>query len=115
MLKIVMEIAKGLYYINDSNLKDEAYIYNQQTDIVYKVKKTKIAKYEVHSIEELDYLKKGGERKKAYIKKIKCDTCGKEIDIDSNFCPYCGIPINVDGKNKELQKDLRGENKGKRN
>ena len=46
---------------------------------------------------------------KIIIQKIKCDTCGKEIDIDSNFCPYCGMAINVDGNNKELQKELRGE------
>lgn len=47
--------------------------------------------------------------KKVYDSIIKCDTCDKEIDADANFCPYCGIPIHVDGNNKKLQKELRGE------
>ena len=39
-----------------------------------------------------------------------CDTCGKKIDSDAEFCPYCGIPQNVNGNIKPLQKELRGEN-----
>ena len=38
-----------------------------------------------------------------------CDTCGRKIDDDAIFCPYCGIPLNVDGNIKPLQKELRGE------
>lgn len=47
-------------------------------------------------------------------KKIKaykiCDTCDKKIDKDAVFCPYCGIPQDVNGNIKSLQKELRGEN-----
>lgn len=39
-----------------------------------------------------------------------CDTCDKKIDEDAIFCPYCGIPLYVDGNIKSLQKELRGEN-----
>lgn len=39
-----------------------------------------------------------------------CDTCGKRIDEDAVYCPYCGIPLDVDGNIKSLQKELRGEN-----
>ncbi|MBR4313637.1 MAG: hypothetical protein IKP66_01855 [Lachnospiraceae bacterium] len=50
----------------------------------------------------------------AYNKKVKetkiCDTCDKKIDEDAEFCPYCGIPQNVNGNIKALQKELRGEN-----
>lgn len=39
-----------------------------------------------------------------------CDTCDRRIDEDAIYCPYCGIPQNVNGNIKELQKELRGEN-----
>lgn len=42
-------------------------------------------------------------------KKI-CDSCGKKIDADAVYCPYCGLPQDVDGNIKALQKELRGEN-----
>ena len=42
-------------------------------------------------------------------KTIKCDTCKRVIDEDSRFCPYCGIPLFVNGNNKELQKELQGK------
>ena len=38
----------------------------------------------------------------------KCDTCGKAIDLDAVFCPYCGIIQTVDGNIKELKEELRG-------
>ena len=38
--------------------------------------------------------------------KIKCDTCKESIPKDSLFCPYCGIPQFVDGRNKNLEKEL---------
>ncbi len=38
-----------------------------------------------------------------------CDTCQKKIDDDSIFCPYCGMPLNVDGNISELKKELAGE------
>lgn len=38
--------------------------------------------------------------------KIKCDTCKENIPKDSLFCPYCGIPQFVDGRNKNLEKEL---------
>lgn len=40
------------------------------------------------------------------ILKIKCDTCKENIPKDSLYCPYCGIPQFVDGKNKNLEKEL---------
>lgn len=40
---------------------------------------------------------------------IKCDTCGKKIDEDSVFCPYCGVNQKIDGNIKELQSELKGE------
>lgn len=38
--------------------------------------------------------------------KIKCDTCKESIPKDSLFCPYCGIPQFIDGRNKNLEKEL---------
>ena len=46
---------------------------------------------------------------KSYKIKI-CDTCHKKIDADSIYCTYCGIPQNVDGNIKELQRELKGHN-----
>ena len=42
-------------------------------------------------------------------KKKVCDTCDRKIDDDAIFCPYCGIPLDVDGNIRSLQKELRGE------
>ena len=43
-------------------------------------------------------------------KKLKtCDTCHKKIDYDSTFCSYCGITQIVDGRNRNLQKELSGK------
>ena len=56
--------ALNIYYIEENNSKNK-YIYNEKTDIVYKINPTKIGKYTVHSIEELDYLKNGGVREKS--------------------------------------------------
>ena len=53
---------KGIYYIKDGNLKDKTYIYDKVYDKVYKIPVTRIAKYKVHSVHELDYLQKGGKR-----------------------------------------------------
>ena len=39
-----------------------------------------------------------------------CDTCDRRIDNDAVYCPYCGIPLDVNGDIKPLQKELRGEN-----
>lgn len=39
-----------------------------------------------------------------------CDTCDRKIDSDAVYCPYCGVPLDVDGNIKALQKELRGEN-----
>ena len=39
----------------------------------------------------------------------ECDTCGKMNDEDAVYCAYCGIPLDVDGNIKSLQKVLRGE------
>ena len=47
---------------------------------------------------------------KTHAKKIFCDTCGKSIDADSIYCAYCGIPVVVNGKIRELQLELSGEN-----
>ena len=44
------------------------------------------------------------------MRKIICDTCGSKVDADALYCPYCGLPTNVDGKITNLQKELRGEN-----
>lgn len=40
---------------------------------------------------------------------IKCDTCGRKIDADSKFCPYCGLPIKANGNIPKLKKELQGE------
>ena len=53
---------KGIYYIKDGNLKDKTYIYDKVYDKVYKIPVTRIWKYKVHSVHELDYLQKGGRR-----------------------------------------------------
>lgn len=47
-------------------------------------------------------------RKKNPVKK-KCDTCKKEIDKDSEFCPYCGVPQKEKNDIVELQKELKGD------
>lgn len=47
-------------------------------------------------------------RKKSIAKK-KCDTCKKEIDKESNFCPYCGVPQKEKNDIVELQKELKGD------
>lgn len=54
----------NIFYIENSELGKEKYIYNASNGIIYKIKNTRIGKYVVHSIEELDYLKNGGVREK---------------------------------------------------
>lgn len=49
------------------------------------------------------------EEKNQDVKKIKCDTCKKEIDNDSKFCPYCGVPVGTEVYNEELKRELRGD------
>ena len=53
----------NIYFIQESSSSNK-YIYNKETDIIYKINPTKIGKNTVHSIEELDYLKNGGVRHK---------------------------------------------------
>ena len=55
---------KGIYYIKDGNLKDKTYIYDKVYDKVYKIPVTRIWKYKVHSVHELDYQQNGGLREK---------------------------------------------------
>ena len=38
-----------------------------------------------------------------------CDTCHKSIDKDSSYCPYCGIPVKIDGNKKDLKEELSGK------
>ena len=40
----------------------------------------------------VDFLRPVKEKVKTSITFV-CDTCGKKIDSDSNFCPYCGVDI----------------------
>lgn len=47
--------------------------------------------------------------KRVDVKKIKCDTCKKLVDIDSKYCPYCGVPVGTDVYNEELKRELRGD------
>ena len=46
--------------------------------------------------------------KKANAKTITCDTCKKTIAKDSIYCPYCGIPVKVNGNIKTLKEELTG-------
>ena len=55
---------KELYYIEGEEDINKKYIYNKETDVIYKVSPTRIGRYTVHSIEELDYKKSGGTRDK---------------------------------------------------
>ena len=57
----------GVYYIKDGNLKDKTYIYDKVYDKVYKIPVTRISKYKVHSVHELDYQMQGGERIKTKV------------------------------------------------
>lgn len=49
-------------------------------------------------------------KKHSHREKKICDTCHKQIDADAIFCPYCGIPLKVDGNIEELKSELRGDN-----
>ena len=46
--------------------------------------------------------------KKANAKTITCDTCKQTIAKDSIYCPYCGIPVKVNGNIKTLKEELTG-------
>ncbi len=49
-------------------------------------------------------------RNKVIVGYKNCDTCKSKIDADAIYCPYCGIPQNVDGNIKKLQNELKGVN-----
>ena len=51
------ENVRGIYYVKESGYEDKKYIYDEVYDIVYKIPVTRISKYKVHSVEELDYQK----------------------------------------------------------
>ena len=55
---------KSLYFIEENGSSSKKYVYNAETDIIYKVKQTTLGSKKVHSIEELDYLINGGTREK---------------------------------------------------
>ena len=48
---------RGIYYVKESGHEEKKYIYDEVYDIVYKIPVTRISKYKVHSVEELDYQK----------------------------------------------------------
>lgn len=56
---------KNIYYINNQESKEYKYIYNQETDMVFKIPPSGIGRNVVHSVEELDYIQKGGSRQKS--------------------------------------------------
>ena len=58
------EYIDNLYYIDKETAgrKEKTYIYDSNVDIVYKISQSKIGKYKVHSIEELDFQMQNGER-----------------------------------------------------
>ena len=92
-----------IYYIENNDISSkkgkEKYIYNSETDIVYKLKKTGVGKYKVHSIEELDYLKNGGERNKDTSKnytKIEYEVEFKKVGNISYYEP------NLNGLGQEV-------------
>ena len=58
------DYVRGIYYIKDGNLKDKTYIYDKVYDKIYKIPVTRISKYKVHSVHELDYQQNGGVREK---------------------------------------------------
>ena len=64
---------KGIYYIKDENLKDKTYIYDKEYDKVYKIPVTKISKYKVHSVHELDYQQNGGTREVSKVNYTKLE------------------------------------------
>ena len=72
-----------IYYIESNDLESkkgkEKYIYNSETDIIYKLKKTGVGRHTVHSIEELDFLINGGVRSKDENKNYT------KIDYDVEF------------------------------
>ena len=55
---------KDIYYIEGEENINRKYIYNKETDVIYKVAPTRVGMHKVHSIEELDYRKSGGTREK---------------------------------------------------
>ena len=75
------EYVDNLYYIDKetANEKEHTYIYDTNVDMVYKIGQTRIGKYKVHSIKELDYQKTNGERDRESI------TDGTVITAESNI------------------------------
>ena len=86
-------------YLIQENGSSNKYIYNKETDIIYKINPTKIGKNTVHSIEELNYLKNGGVRHKSIspknYTKIEYEAELKTIDGISYYEP------NLNGVAKE--------------
>ena len=72
------EYVDNLYYVDKKTAQEEhKYIYDSNVNIVYKVKPSKVGKYKVHSVEELDYQQKNGSDKRP--------TGGTEISCDSQI------------------------------
>ncbi len=88
----------SIYFIQENGSSNK-YIYNKETDIIYKINPTKIGKNTVHSIEELNYLKNGGVRHKSISSKnytkIEYEAELKTIDGISYYEP------NLNGVAKE--------------
>ena len=60
---------KDIYYIEGDEKINRKYIYNKETDVIYKVAPTRIGLHKVHSMEELGYQKEGGTRDKVVVSK----------------------------------------------
>ena len=56
------EYVDNLYYIDSqtANGEEDKYLYDKNVDKIYKIPVTRIGKYRVHSIQELDYQKENG-------------------------------------------------------
>ena len=50
---------KDIYYIEGEENINRKYIYNKETDVIYKVATTRVGMHKVHGIEELDFKKAG--------------------------------------------------------
>ncbi len=80
----------NLYYIDTETAggNKNKYIYDCNVDIVYKIPLTKISKYRVHSLKELDYQKQNGNRDRDVITQGTIITTESEIQKVGNVACY---------------------------
>lgn len=77
---------KGLYYVDEQNIAQKKYLYDEEYDTLYKIPQTRIGLHIVHSIEELNYIRNGGTRTKKKVDYTPIVQTVEIVEVSNTKC-----------------------------